>query len=91
MTVFTGINLDVLSISYIDNRASPGTSELLPGPLGYQSSTYSMKIGVVSTAMFLFNNWLADGLLVSFVSNSVVPVSNTDHPSSSIDVTLFMP
>lgn len=73
VTAFTAINLNGLSISYIDNRASPGGGELPPGPLGYQYITYSMTSGSVSTLMFLLNNLLADGLLVCFVFDSVLP------------------
>lgn len=66
LTVFTAINLKILSISYIDNREIRGASEV-PGPLGYQWNTYSTPSGIVSTFMFLLNNWLADGLLVNYL------------------------
>ena len=66
-TVFTAVNLDMLSISYIDNRDARGITEP-PGPLGYQYFTYSTPIGIVSTLMFLLNNLLVDGLLVRFRS-----------------------
>lgn len=64
VTVFTATNLDILSISYIDNRDFPGIKELPPGALGYQHLTFSHTAGVVSTFTFLLNNWLADGLLL---------------------------
>jgi len=65
VTVFTAINLDVLSISYIDNRETQTHDATNPpGPLGYQYLTYSEAISFVSTAMFFLNNWLADGLLL---------------------------
>lgn len=64
VTIFTAMNLDVQSISYIDNRDFPGNDALPPGPLGYQTLIYSKAISVVPNLMFLLNNWLADGLLV---------------------------
>ena len=71
VTIFTALNLDVQSISYIDNREFPGSDTLPPGPLGYQYLIYSKSISVVANLMFLLNNWLADGLLVSSASSSV--------------------
>ena len=68
VTVFTAINFEILSISYIDNREAHVTAEP-PGPLGYQFLTYSTPIGVVSTVMFLLNNLLVDGLLVRLSFN----------------------
>ena len=73
VTVFTAINLNIISTSYIDNRKFP--DDPYPGPLGYQVLTYSETSGIVSTVMFLLNNWLADGLLVKSVPTSVVQVS----------------
>lgn len=70
VTVFTAINLDILSGSYIDNRDVRGYVDT-PGPLGYQAFTFSTPIGIVSTVTFLLNNLLVDGLLVRFVSDSV--------------------
>jgi hypothetical protein len=72
VTIFTAINLDIQSISYIDNREFPGDSSMFPpGPLGYQIFIYSKAISVVPTIMFHLNTCLADGLLVSHVSSSV--------------------
>ena len=66
VTVYTATGLDLQSISYIDNREFPGIDGVLsPGPLGYQFLIYSNVINIVPTLMFQFNNWLADGLLVS--------------------------
>ena len=62
VTVFTAINLNIISNSNIDNRGFPDDPH--PGPLGYQALTFSGTSGIVSTVMFLLNNWLADGLLV---------------------------
>lgn len=75
VTVFTAINLDIMSISYVDNRGAYGLSEP-SGPLSYQHLSYSTPIGIISTCMFLLNNWLVDGLLVRFVFNSAARMSN---------------
>lgn len=66
VTIFTAMNLYIQSISYIDNREYPGQGDSIPpGPLGYQYYIYSKAISVVPNLMFLLNNWMADGLLVS--------------------------
>ena len=71
VTVFTGMNLNVQSISFIDNREFPGVEGVLPpGPLGYQFFIYSKALSVVPNLMFLLNNWLADGLLVGPLFNA---------------------
>ena len=65
VTIYTTMNLNIQSISYIDNREFPGIEGVLPpGPFGYQWFIYSKALCVISNAMFLLNNWLADGLLV---------------------------
>lgn len=75
VTIFTATNMDLLSISYIDNRAFPGDASAPPGPFGYQFLVYSSPINVTPYIMFFLNNWLADGLLVSSTPNSVPPVA----------------
>ena len=65
VTVFTVINLNIISASYVDNRKFSNDS--YPGPFGYQALTFSETIGIVSTVTFLLNSWLADGLLVKCV------------------------
>ena len=66
VTVYTATNLDIQSISYIDNRNFPGIKGVLPaGPLAYQLLILPEAVSVVSDVMFLLNSWLADGLLVS--------------------------
>ena len=57
-TVFTAINLDFQSISYVDNR----------------------EFNAGAGGEFLFNECLADGLLVSPISKSVFQLFNVDHP-----------
>ena len=69
VTVFVAMNLNAQSVSYIDNRAFSGNNGIPPGPLGYQFLLYSKPISIVPHFMFLLNNWLADGLLVSYVAN----------------------
>jgi len=65
-TMQTAINLNFLSISYIDNREYPGVEgEYAPGPGGYQSSVSLEAINVIPYAAIPLNSWLADGLLVS--------------------------
>lgn len=64
VTIFTALNLDLLSISYIDNRGFFGHDVLPPGPFGYQFLIYSKPITVTPYVMFFLNNLLADGLLL---------------------------
>ena len=66
VTVLTGMQLDILSVCFIDNRKFPGVEGVLPpGPLGYQWLIYSRALGIGANLMFFLNNWLADALLVS--------------------------
>ena len=66
VTIYTAMNLHILSISFIDNREFPGAEgHVHPGPYGYFISIYYKAISVVPNAAFCLNNWLADGLLVS--------------------------
>jgi hypothetical protein len=66
VTIYTGMTLNIQSISFIDNRNFPGADGVLPpGPVGYQFLIYSKAISIVPNVAFLLNNWLADGLLVS--------------------------
>ena len=73
VTIYTAMNLNLQSISYIDNREFRGGGMLAPGPLGYQFSIYSKAISVIPTITYLLNNWLADGLLVGSVSDNFIP------------------
>lgn len=59
LTIYTGMNLDLQSISYVDNREFPDA------PLLYQFNISTTAISVVPNVMFPLNQWLADGLLVS--------------------------
>ena len=91
VTIFTATYLDLHSISYVDNREFPGNDALPPGPLGYQHSIFSEAITLAPRVMFVLNNWLADGLLVSFAFTSVACVPRRSRSSSSIVAALFMP
>ena len=66
LTVTTAMNFNLFSITFIDNRQFPGVEGLIsPGPFGYVKSIAPMPIAFLPDAMTIFNNWLADGLLVS--------------------------
>ena len=78
VTVYTAMNLHMVSISFIDNREFPGAmGDVHPGPYGYFVSIYYKAISVVPNAAFCLNNWLADGLLVSLLFDAV------DFPQSA--------
>ena len=67
VTIGTAMQLDVQSISYIDNRKFRDPEGVfLPGPLGYQWSIAPDAISIIQNVVFALNNWLADGLLVSY-------------------------
>lgn len=69
VTIYTTMALDIQSTSYIDHRKFTGVNNVLPsGPFGYQFSIYPSAINVIADVTFLFNTWLADGLLVNSVS-----------------------
>ena len=69
VTVFTTMNSDVQSTSFIDNREfgllDPQPADIVYGPLMYQTKTCPKVFGFIPSLMFLLNYWLADGLLVS--------------------------
>ena len=69
VTIYTATNLDMLSISFIDNREFPGIADagIPPGPVGYQLFIIPGALNMVTNSMILLNTWLADGLLVSSV------------------------
>ena len=89
-TVYTATNLNVQSISFIDNREFPGIKGFVPpGPLGYLWSN-SRVLCTVPNLMFLLNNWLADGLMVGSLFD-VTQVSNPHSLFSSTVATWFTP
>lgn len=92
-TISTATNLDIQSISYINNREFTSTEAegvSIPGPMGYQVLISANAINVTPYTMFFLNQWLADGLLVGSVPNAVVQISNVCRSSSSIVVMSFM-
>ena len=79
-TALTAINLNTISIIYVDDRQSLGDDGLsFPGPLIYQDLIYFRVNGVVIILMAFLNHWLADGLLVSPVFNLVPQASDTGY------------
>ena len=72
VTVETAVILDGQSTSYVDNRNFSGNGGLVPpGPIGYQVLIYREAVTIVPWVMFLLNNWLADGLLVSSLFDAI--------------------
>ena len=80
-TAFVGMNLDVQSISYIDNRNWPGGDEIAPGPVGYQFLLDPDAFTAANNFMWFAGQWLSDGLLVGSIPNRVTHMSNTVHSS----------
>ena len=76
------MDLYIASIGFVDNRNFPGTDKRPPGPLGCELAPNSKAVGVVFSVMFRLNQWLADGLLVSCGSSSLVSVANPFRSSS---------
>ena len=77
-------------ISFLDARKFPGSSGFPPGPVGYIRLINYRAIGVVGNTPLLLNGWLADGLLVYFMSSLVVQVTYVGWFFSYIVATLFM-
>ena len=66
VTLCCALAIDYQRVSYIDNRGFPGVDGVLPsGPLGYEPLTYADAINFAPGLLFLLNQWLADGFLVS--------------------------
>jgi len=73
VTVYTAANLHIQSISFIDNRQDvPAYSPHSSGPLNYQYDVRGTSLGLIPNVMFNLNNWLADGLLVSSLSDAAL-------------------
>jgi hypothetical protein len=69
VSISTVLDLDVQSISYIDNRKFPGFDDGLPrGPVGYQLFIWLEPISQLNNLPLFVNGLFADGLLVSFAS-----------------------
>ena len=71
LTIPVGIDLNYLSISYINDREFPGDDEQPPGPFGYGDTLHDKATFAVFSLMFPLNQWLADGLLVGPAQNPV--------------------
>ena len=88
LTIGSTIHRDILSVTYIDEREYG-----VAGPFEYlhvfDLSRDAMSL--VPALTFPINQWLVDGLLVSFASTPVAQVSNVvDHHFSCIAVMLFI-
>ena len=79
------------SISYVDNRKFADNYGLPPGPYVYEASLGSKAIYIVPNLMFVLNNWLADGVLVSSTLDSVAQVPDVGCLPSSTVAVLFTP
>ena len=89
VTAGTTMQLNVESISYINNRKFPGVEGVLsPGPLGYQWLIAPKPVSFLQSALFALSNWLADGLLVSSLLTplSLILVSNANFSSSTVAI-----
>ena len=90
-TISLGVTRDLWSTVFIDIRNFPGTEEYPPGPIG---SAFILGANVALTALILFsdvvNQWLSDGLLVSFIWNSAACARYT-YSSSYIVAMSFIP
>ena len=78
VTVFTSINIYFLSVVYIDNREFTGTDGYTSGPIGYEGLVSTGTLKVASNVLFVLNQWLADGLLASSMSESVAQLPNAN-------------
>ena len=89
VTVFTTMNLNIQSTSFIDNRefqiAVGMNRTVLNGPLMYQYGSCRGVVGFNLGLMSLLNYWLADGFLVcSLFCAAFTRVSDTGSPSSIV-------
>ena len=91
LTISMGISYHKMSIDYINNREFPGNDKFPPGPMGYDDLLQFDAITTVFVTMFPLNQWLADGLLVNPILNSVAPVYNTGRSCSCIVAMSFIP
>ena len=90
-TGYSVANLNLQSISYVDNREFPGLGDGWPGPYNWQYLIYDKPASYLSLIMFLMNTWLADGLLVSSKLKLFRPPASNVGSSSFIGVALFTP
>ena len=55
LTIHIAVDLYLVSIGFIDNRASPKTDELPPGPIRYSLIVVPEPISIVFAIMFPLN------------------------------------
>ena len=64
LTIHNAAVFNMKSMCYINNRNFPGVENVLPpGPGGFQQ--HMVALNLIAYITFIFNGWLADGLLVS--------------------------
>ena len=66
-TMSFAVEFDLGSIIFVSNREFPGNDEFPSGPFGYLYTFRGNGILIPIALVFPLNQWLADGLLVSFV------------------------
>jgi hypothetical protein len=74
ITIYNALQLVVQSFSYINNREFPGNHNYPPGPLAFWFPGFESTSLIVTAAILPLNQFLADGLLVSVVSNFVTQI-----------------
>ena len=89
-TISMVVTLNNLSVIYINDREFLGNDEYPPGPTGYYLVLVADAIDIVVAAAFPLNQWLADGLLVRSILNSVAWVFNVGRPCSCVVVISFV-
>ena len=85
VTIGTALQLNLQSISYIDNSQFPGVEGVIPpGPIGYQDLTAPKAIAIIQNVVFILSNWLADvGSWSAFCLMPCSPARVPDANSSS--------
>ena len=61
-SIGNGAQMRLLELAYVDDRNYPG------GPGAFEEYDGSIRVNVVGTAAYVVNAWLADGLLVCYLS-----------------------
>ena len=72
VTISTVMNLSILSVSYVDNREFPGKGAAPPGPSVYGLDIDPRAPIIVCNLFFVFNDLLANTLLVSCSSDVTI-------------------
>jgi hypothetical protein len=75
------ISRNILSNSFVDNREFPGNDKAPPGAYGYKHLLLLDTVGTFYNTLLPFNQWLADGLLVSSVSTKSSGILYNCSPS----------